>query len=130
MRAAARRQLWLFVPAPAVTDHTRDVVDAITLAVAEHFGADVVVVRSATRRQPYAQIRMVAMFVARKLTELRGEDIARVLRRDHSTVTHGVQTIEAALEVDPFLRRSVGACMEKATAVLARLRGQAATSTT
>lgn len=104
-----------------MADQARDTVDAITLAVSEHFSADVVVVRSSTRRQPYAQIRMVAMYVARKLTELRCEDIARVLQRDHSTVTHGVQTIEAALEVDPFLRRSVGSCMEKATAIVSRL---------
>jgi chromosomal replication initiation ATPase DnaA len=127
MRARALQQLWLFGPArrfatpTVVNDHVRDVVDIVVVTVTGHFGASIHDVRGTTRRQPVAQIRMVAMYVARKVTKLGPVAIAAVLKRDHSTVVHGVQQIESALVFDPFLRRNVAACLEKAATAVEQL---------
>jgi len=134
VRARALQQLWLFEPrgnftAVPVDDRTRDTVDVIVLAVAGHFGASIHDVRSTTRRQPIATVRQIAMYVARKVTGHGPVAIAGVLKRDHSTIVYGIQTVESALAFDPFLRRNVMLCLEKATAAVAQL-AQAATSTT
>jgi chromosomal replication initiator protein len=135
MRARALQQLWLFEPARRfatrpVDDRTRDTVDVVVLAVAGHFGASIHDVRGTTRRQPIATVRQIAMYVARKVTGHGPVAIASVLQRDHSTIVHGVQQIESALAFDPFLRRNVAACLEKAAAAVARLTAQPSTATT
>lgn len=115
MRPCAHPQLTVF-------DRKRDTVDAVTLAVAEHLGADVREVRSATRRQPYARVRMIVMYVTGQITRLSEEEIGQVLGRDRTTVHYGIKEIMTDLEYDPFLRQSITACVEKARAALALLQ--------
>lgn len=102
-------------------DKTRDTVDAICLAVCLHFNADVRIVRSKSRQRPISRIRKIVMYVIRQITELSHHQIGRILGRDHSTIVTGSQDIKAELEFDPFLRRGVEACLEKARAALALL---------
>lgn len=122
MRASAHRQLSLFPRArPPVASSARDIVDAIALTVAEHYGADIRTLRSSTRRQPFAQLRMVVMYVAATVGGLGPSATGSALGRDHSTVIHGVDEIKTALEIDPFLRRSVADVTEKARLSLVQL---------
>jgi chromosomal replication initiation ATPase DnaA len=111
---AASRQLKLF-------GRARDIVDVISLVAAEHFNVDIRVLRSSTRRQPYAHVRQIVMFVAQDVGGLGPAEIGESLARDHSTVVHGIKEVKAVLEYDPYLRRSLGLCLEKARAVVAAL---------
>jgi chromosomal replication initiator protein len=114
MRPCAHPQLTVF-------DRKRDTVDAVTLAVAEHLGADIREVRGTSRRQPYARVRMIAMYVTGQITILSEEEIGQALGRDRTTIHYGIKEIATDLQYDPFLRQSVSTCVEKARAALAQL---------
>jgi len=72
------------------------------------------------RRGATARPRQIAMYLAKTLTPRSYPEIGRLLRRDHSTVMHGVRRIEALRASDPGIDAAV-------RALAAELTGAAAT---
>jgi chromosomal replication initiator protein len=68
-------------------------------ATASHFGTTVDALTSPSRTQPLTRRRQVAMFAARRVTGRSLPFIARHIgRKDHSTILHGVRTVQARLD--------------------------------
>ena len=66
--------------------------------VAERFGFSVEEIIGKSRRRPLVTARQVAMYVVRELTDLSYPAIAREFGgRDHTTVIHAVEKIEALM---------------------------------
>jgi|HubBroStandDraft_5_1064220.scaffolds.fasta_scaffold181021_1 chromosomal replication initiator protein len=91
-------------------------VDAIKRAVCHEFG--ITMMDLISRRKPYrlSHPRMVAMFLARCLTQEKVEVLGLEFGgRDHSTVVSGMQRVIALMKTDPAFALRV-------TALEARLR--------
>jgi Bacterial dnaA protein helix-turn-helix len=68
----------------------------IRRAVAAHYGLTDADMVSHDRHRRLARPRQVAMYLARELTGKSYGDIARVFKRDHSTVIHAVKRCDDA----------------------------------
>ena len=83
-------------------------IENISQEVCRHFNVPEKLLTSSTRKHEVAQARMVAMYLARQMTDKSLVEIGRVLGgRNHATVLHAVDTISNELEHNAFLRRSV-----------------------
>jgi len=72
--------------------------------VAEHYGLDPAEMNSPCRERRVARPRQVVMWLARRRTERTLHEIGDALgRRDHTTILHGIRTIERLIESDPEL---------------------------
>lgn len=81
----------------------------IIAAVADDYGLPAAVLLSATRRQPMARARQVAMFLAREMTVKSLHQIALGLCRiDHTTVAHGIEATVRRIAADPGFGDRVG----------------------
>lgn len=77
-------------------------------AACRHFGVRFAELTGKRRTRSIAQARMVAMYLARKLTRLSLEEIGGQFGgRDHSTVLHAEKTIEADRSTDPAVEGAV-----------------------
>jgi chromosomal replication initiator protein len=80
----------------------------IAAATARFFALKLGDLRSATRRRPVVMARNVAIYLARRLTNLSLQEIGRYFGdRDHTTVMHGCRAIEKTMKSDPAIRRAV-----------------------
>lgn len=68
-------------------------IENIVGLVSEETGVEVQFILGESRVPRISRARQMVMFIAREQTELSFPRIARSLRRDHSTVMHGVRTI-------------------------------------
>ncbi|HMT13121.1 MAG TPA: helix-turn-helix domain-containing protein [Aestuariivirga sp.] len=68
---------------------------AIVRAGADRFGVSVADIISARRARDIADLRFAISFVGRMLTLLSYPQMARVMRRDHTSILHGVQMVSA-----------------------------------
>ncbi len=83
-------------------------VEEIQRIAAEYFNLDERLLRDKTRKREVVLARQVAMFFAKELTTHSLKDIGgRFGGRDHSTVIHGIQSIENQMETDPRFRETV-----------------------
>ena len=83
-------------------------IENITEAVCRHFNVPEKMLVAATRKREIAQARMVAMYLAKQMTNKSLMEIGRQLgNRNHATVLHAINTITNDMEGDAFLRRSV-----------------------
>jgi len=83
-------------------------VETIQAAVARHFNIKVQDLKGASRARGFARPRQIAIYLARKYTELGLKEIgAHFGGRDHTTVLYACETIEAGLENDPAIRDAV-----------------------
>lgn len=65
-------------------------------------------IRSTWRKQPYAEARQVAYYVARELTTRSLPEIGMAFKgRDHTTVLHGIRVIEAKCAANPDFKARV-----------------------
>lgn len=89
--------------------HTRVVtVDDIQKAVADHFKLRLADMGSPRRAREVARPRQVAMYLCKTLTSKSYPDIGRAFGgRDHTTVIHAVETIEALVTKDAELAENV-----------------------
>ncbi|MGH7806388.1 MAG: chromosomal replication initiator protein DnaA, partial [Candidatus Binatia bacterium] len=77
-------------------------VEVVQKVVCEQFGIRLVDMKSARRTRNLAFARQVAMYLSRKLAAASLPSIGdKFGKRDHSTVFHGIRTIEQRLEDDP-----------------------------
>ncbi|HEY8136227.1 MAG TPA: helix-turn-helix domain-containing protein [Methylocystis sp.] len=97
-----------------------DVIDV----VCEHFKCSKIDLRSARRTAKVIAPRQIAMYLARKLTEKSLPQIGQALGgRDHTTVIHGANKVEAEIASDATLAETVFA-LESAALSLGQLRGR------
>lgn len=77
-------------------------VEQIQQAVCQYFGIEEDLVRARTRKREVVQARQVAMYFSKQLTKHSLKTIGlKFGGRDHSTVIHGVQSVENQMETDP-----------------------------
>ncbi|HEV8675765.1 MAG TPA: chromosomal replication initiator protein DnaA [Methylomirabilota bacterium] len=82
--------------------------DEVQRRVGEVFGVKPLDLRSKTRTKAVAFPRQVAMYIARQLTSDSFADIGRGFGgKDHTTVLHAVNKIEALLQEDPKFRKTI-----------------------
>ncbi|MCB2228897.1 MAG: chromosomal replication initiator protein DnaA [Desulfarculaceae bacterium] len=85
-------------------------VEEVFRAVAAHYGLKVSDLKSARKSRDISRPRQVAMYLARRLTNLSFPDIGKALGgKDHSTVVKGVQRVESLMAQDPELTDTVRA---------------------
>ena len=83
-------------------------IENITDAVCRHFNIPEKMLVASTRKREIAQARMVAMYLAKQMTNKSLMEIGRQLgNRNHATVLHAINTITNDMAGDAFLRRSV-----------------------
>jgi chromosomal replication initiator protein len=83
-------------------------VDDILRRVGEVFHVKPLELRAKTRTKAVAFPRQIAMYLARQLTSDSYADIGRGFGgKDHTTVLHAVNKIEALLQQDPKFRRTI-----------------------
>jgi len=83
-------------------------VEQIQQIVCEYFSIPEDLVRARTRKREAVQARQVAMYFSKQLTKHSLKTIGlKFGGRDHSTVIHGVQSVENQMETDPRFREIV-----------------------
>ncbi len=81
-------------------------IDDILAAAAAHYGVEVLDLRS--RRRAHSRPRHVAMYLAKRLTELSFPAIGRAIGgRDHTGIMWGFRRIKDLLVTDPELDAAV-----------------------
>ena len=81
--------------------------------VAEHFDITTADILSDKRDSYIAQPRQIAMYLSKRYTLRNGNEIAKVFKRDHSTVLHGIKTIENKIKTDPTVENKVDIIVKK-----------------
>jgi chromosomal replication initiator protein len=82
--------------------------DQIEDAVAKAFGVSVAELHSKTRQRRVTDPRQVAMYLEKQLLDMPYTHIGRRFGgRDHSTVIHSIQRVEAQLLKDEVFREKV-----------------------
>jgi chromosomal replication initiator protein len=66
--------------------------------VCKFYNLDEVILRGTQKNKGTVEARQVAMYLVRRLTNLSTPEIGQEFSRDHSTVIHGIQKVEAALK--------------------------------
>ena len=76
--------------------------------VAEHFGVKPEDISSKKRNSEFVQPRQVVMYLCRELTDVSLNNIAKLLgKKDHTTIIHGINKVEAELETNEDLRNKI-----------------------
>jgi len=101
--ASAIKVTWC--PMPIVSAHPT--VARIQAEVARFYGIELFEMLSTRRARTVTRPRQLAMFLARELTPLSLPLIGRLFKRDHSTVCHAINVIEALLFDDDLLRQDI-----------------------
>jgi chromosomal replication initiator protein len=87
--------------------------DEVIRAVASYFQVDITAMSGRSRAREIVIPRQIAMFMIREGTSASLADIGRALGgRDHTTVMHGIEKIEAQLLEDAALRSQLIAIRE------------------
>ena len=77
-------------------------------ATADHFDVKVKDLTGPSRKDIFAQPRLMAYYVIHKLTDMSLPQIGRAIgNRDHTTVLHAVRKIEELMQADEKLAREV-----------------------
>lgn len=80
----------------------------IATRVAKYFGLKLVDLKSGSRRHSIVEARSIAMVLARELTDESLKKIGAFFGgRDHTTVMHAIQSIQAKQQKDPALREAM-----------------------
>jgi chromosomal replication initiation ATPase DnaA len=77
----------------------RTLPEAIVMAVAEYYETDIETLRQHGRDEPRATHRLTAAYMAKKVTSISNEDLARLLRRhNQSTISKMMSSVERKVE--------------------------------
>jgi chromosomal replication initiator protein len=107
-REALRDKLRLAESQDADTAHGLTL-SAIQHAVAKEWGVTVEMLKSKTRTKQITIPRQIAMFLGRELLGLQLVEIGSAFGgRDHSTVIHSLDRVNAAMSEDPGLKTRIG----------------------
>lgn len=96
-------------------DRVREITpDLIIDVVSEHFHVSRDDITSRKRNSEYVLPRQIIMYLCRTMTEETYQNVAAMLnKKDHTTVIHGVKTIEEKLETDVDLRNKIDTIKKK-----------------
>ena len=82
--------------------------DDIIAKVCNHFGLETSIIHSKSRKREVAQARQIAMYLAKKYTDLSMSKIGKLIgNKHHSTVLYACKTIEELKEVDKAFRSEI-----------------------
>ena len=87
--------------------------ERIVQLTAEQFGITVEAIKGKRRTNTIALPRQVAMYLVRQKTSLSLSDIGAWFKRDHTTVLHACNKIEALRAKDPRLAGALREIMER-----------------
>src|SRR3989442_15970145 len=91
-------------------------IELIQRKVSEFFGVKLSELKAKGRTKAVAFPRQIAMYLARQLTHTSLTEVGRAFGgKDHTTVLHAVGKIEALLNHDPRLRKTIDGLIEKLT---------------
>ncbi len=91
-------------------------IEQIQRGVSESFGIRLSDLKAKTRTKAIAFPRQVAMYLARQLTHASLTDVGRAFGgKDHTTVLHAVGKIQALLQEDPKLRKTIDTLTQRIT---------------
>lgn len=87
--------------------------DTIIDIVSEHFGITRADILSKKRNAEIAQPRQIVMYLCREMLDLPYKSIGKVLARDHSTVMHGITSVEDEMSQYPDMQRTIDVLKRK-----------------
>lgn len=94
-------------------DNVKITNDYIINIVIEHYGITLEEITSANRSKKIAYVRMVCMYLCRKITNSSYEEIASKFgNRDRTTVLHGFKKIEESLNNDSSVKNDIDILMK------------------
>ena len=83
-------------------------IETIITKVCEHYKLDESVLHSKSRKREVVQIRQMAMFLAKKHTDISASRIGHLIgNRDHATVLHACKIMKDLIEVDKDIKMEV-----------------------
>ena len=83
-------------------------VDEIITKVCEHYKIDESVLHTKSRKREIVQIRQVAMYLAKKHTDISTSKIGYLIgKRDHATVIHACKIMKALVEIDKDVKTEI-----------------------
>ena len=83
-------------------------IDTIINKVCEHYKLDESVLHSKSRKREVVQIRQMAMFLAKKHTDISASKIGHLIgNRDHATVLHACKIMKDLVEVNKEVKEEV-----------------------
>ena len=83
-------------------------IDTIITKVCEHYKLDESVLHSKSRKREVVQIRQMAMFLAKKHTDISASKIGHLIgNRDHATVLHACKIMKDLVEVNMEVKEEV-----------------------
>ena len=83
-------------------------IDTIITKVCEHYKLDESVLHSKRRKREVVQIRQMAMFLAKKHTDISASKIGHLIgNRDHATVLHACKIMKDLVEVNKEVKEEV-----------------------
>lgn len=95
-------------------DKAKITLEVIGQAAAEHFGVELADLKSPSRVKEISMVRQVAMYLSKKLIDATNQEIATYYnRKDHTTVMHGVKSINIKIKEDPILARDIATIESK-----------------
>jgi chromosomal replication initiator protein len=91
-------------------------IDQIQRKVCDFFGIKLSDLKAKTRTKAIAFPRQIAMYLARQLTHASLAEVGRAFGgKDHTTVLHAVDKVQALLQDDPKLRKTVDGLIQGIT---------------
>ena len=83
-------------------------IEDVVAKVCAYYNLDERIIQSKTRKKEVVLTRQIAMYLAKKLTDLSTAKIGKMIgNRDHATVLHSYKTIKDCVEVDKELRETI-----------------------
>ena len=91
-------------------------IDQIQRKVSDFFGVKVSDLKAQNRTKAVAFPRQIAMYLARQLTHASLSEVGRAFGgKDHTTVLHAVDKLQALLQEDPKLRKTIDGLIQGIT---------------
>lgn len=83
-------------------------IEEIVAKVCEHYKMDEAVLHTKSRKREIVQVRQVAMYLAKKHTDISTSKIGHLIgNRDHATVLHACKIVKDLAEVDKSLKSDI-----------------------
>ena len=83
-------------------------IEEIIAKVCEHYKMDETVLHTKSRKREIVQVRQVAMFLAKKHTDISTSKIGHLIgNRDHATVLHACKIVKDLVEVDKEIKADI-----------------------
>ncbi len=96
-------------------DDKKQITPALIIdVISEHFSITSTDIYSVNKSRNIAYPRQIAMYLCRKLTDYSLSDIGKIMgNRDHTTVLHGIDKVEANMKKDPSMQNTIEVLTKK-----------------